>query len=276
MHHVIRRDHGRLTTRRRRRPHPKSCIVVFVASFAVALASASASASATTTTTTTMVEEDSSSSSSLARRATGVTYALVPPCPPRASDDFYRRRRRRGRNIDLRGHRRGIGSGGGGGVVRVVGGSSSFSCNRCSADDDDIETMADDAHHRNDDEYYNAVGDAISDGVVFERSVVAEGGSRTTAMTTLMSSLREGYSRRIMADANFRMKSILEVILAIVSQLVAEYGIRGGLDGICKEIDFVVAGVLTAVCGERGRVSERVFCPPCRRRTSSYFSTSSS
>ena len=71
----------------------------------------------------------------------------------------------------------------------------------------------------------NAVGDAISDGIIFERSVIAKGGIRTTAMTTLMSSLREGYSRRVMADANFRIKSILEVILAIVSQLVAEYGI---------------------------------------------------
>ncbi|KAL3827644.1 hypothetical protein ACHAXA_000517 [Cyclostephanos tholiformis] len=98
-------------------------------------------------------------------------------------------------------------------------------------------------------------GDAMRriGGGIFERSVAVardgDGCGRTVA-SALMTSLREGYARRKMADPNFRHKSILEVILAITSQCVAEYRIRGGLDGMLNEVDFVFAGVLTAVCGK--------------------------
>ena len=63
-------------------------------------------------------------------------------------------------------------------------------------------------------------------------------------------SLREGYARRMAADPSFRHKSLLEIMLAVLTQCVAEFGIRGGRGGMVAEFDYVFAGVLTAVCGE--------------------------
>lgn len=62
-------------------------------------------------------------------------------------------------------------------------------------------------------------------------------------------SIRDGYAQRIASDSAFLSKSILEVVLAVLTQCVAEVGSRGK-DRMLVEIDFVFAGVLTAVCGK--------------------------
>jgi hypothetical protein len=53
---------------------------------------------------------------------------------------------------------------------------------------------------------------------------------------------REGYARRMAADPSFRHKSLLEIMLAVLTQCVAEFGIRGGRGGMVAEFDFVFAG----------------------------------
>ena len=67
--------------------------------------------------------------------------------------------------------------------------------------------------------------------------------------TRALASIRQGYARRVAADPSFLSKSILEVILAALTQYMAEVS-RRGKDRILPEIDFVLAGVLTAVCGK--------------------------
>ena len=57
------------------------------------------------------------------------------------------------------------------------------------------------------------------------------------------------YAQRIGADPNFLKKSILEVCLAASTQFMAEVN-RRGMHGLTIEIDFVVAGILTAVAGK--------------------------
>ncbi len=44
------------------------------------------------------------------------------------------------------------------------------------------------------------------------------------------------------ADPSFRHKSLLEIMLAVLTQCVAEFGIRGGRGGMVAEFDFVFAG----------------------------------
>ena len=61
--------------------------------------------------------------------------------------------------------------------------------------------------------------------------------------------IRTGYQRRCAADPAFPIKSLTEVILAAGTQLAAEYKRRGS-DHIITEVDFVVAGVLTAIYGK--------------------------
>jgi len=64
-----------------------------------------------------------------------------------------------------------------------------------------------------------------------------------------ISRIKEGYNQRISADPSFLSKSIIEVILAASTQYIAEVS-RRGQARIIPEIDFVFAGVLTAVCGK--------------------------
>jgi hypothetical protein len=59
----------------------------------------------------------------------------------------------------------------------------------------------------------------------------------------------KGYARRIKADPSFALKSVTEVFLAAGTQFTAELSKRGA-DRIVPEIDFVFAGVLTAVAGK--------------------------
>lgn len=61
--------------------------------------------------------------------------------------------------------------------------------------------------------------------------------------------LRDGYRQRVDADPSFGWKSLAEVILAAGTQFTAELE-RRGPDRIMPEIDFVVAGLLTAIYGK--------------------------
>ena len=75
--------------------------------------------------------------------------------------------------------------------------------------------------------------------------------SSSLAMTTNPKNnfILEQYQRRVAADPSFLAKSITEVILAAGTQLVAEVN-RRGINRMIPEIDFVVAGVLTAIAGK--------------------------
>jgi hypothetical protein len=77
---------------------------------------------------------------------------------------------------------------------------------------------------------------------------VPRGGS-SYSPAALLSSIKLGYEQRLAADPSFLSKSVLEIILAAATQYTAEVGKRGR-HRILPEIDFVAAGVLTAVCGK--------------------------
>lgn len=59
----------------------------------------------------------------------------------------------------------------------------------------------------------------------------------------------DSLQRRLLADPDFIRKSVAEVTLAALTQFLAEVG-RRGKNRILPEIDFVLAGVLTAVAGK--------------------------
>ena len=65
----------------------------------------------------------------------------------------------------------------------------------------------------------------------------------------ILSAVKLGYIQRVAADPSFLSKSILEVILAAATQYAAEVT-RRGRHRIIPEVDFVAAGILTAVCGK--------------------------
>jgi hypothetical protein len=58
-----------------------------------------------------------------------------------------------------------------------------------------------------------------------------------------------GYERRVAADSSFPLKSAAEVFLAAGTQFTAEWQRRGTAQ-LLPEVDFVLAGVLTAVAGK--------------------------
>ncbi len=66
---------------------------------------------------------------------------------------------------------------------------------------------------------------------------------------SIVNSIKLGFSQRVAADPNFLSKSILEVILAATTQYMAELSQRGW-SRIIPEIDFVFAGILTAIIGK--------------------------
>jgi hypothetical protein len=70
--------------------------------------------------------------------------------------------------------------------------------------------------------------------------------SRVSSLTETIS---KQYKMRLAADKNFISKSITEVLLAAGTQLAAEVN-RRGARGLMSEIDFVVAGLLTAIIGK--------------------------
>lgn len=62
-------------------------------------------------------------------------------------------------------------------------------------------------------------------------------------------SVSNGLQQRIAADPSFVMKSFSELVLAAGSQFAAEWSQRGA-SNLIPELDFVVAGVLTAMAGK--------------------------
>lgn len=70
------------------------------------------------------------------------------------------------------------------------------------------------------------------------------------APANIVRSVSRGYDRRVAADPSFPQKSVAEVALAVGTQLAAEFNRRGGPAGVIREIDFVVAAVLTAIAGK--------------------------
>jgi len=67
--------------------------------------------------------------------------------------------------------------------------------------------------------------------------------------TKLAQSISTGYQQRVAADPSFAQKSVTELLLAAGTQMTAEWN-RRGTAGLNNEIDFVVAGVLTACYGK--------------------------
>jgi hypothetical protein len=70
-----------------------------------------------------------------------------------------------------------------------------------------------------------------------------------TDQSHVLPSFSDSLQRRLLADPSFIKKSVVEVSLAALTQLLAEIGKRGR-DRILPEIDFVLAGLLTAVAGK--------------------------
>ena len=70
-----------------------------------------------------------------------------------------------------------------------------------------------------------------------------------TILQSSIQSIKKGYQQRISADPSFLSKSILEIILAASTQYMAEVT-RRGWSNMKMEMDFVFAGVVTAVCGK--------------------------
>lgn len=65
----------------------------------------------------------------------------------------------------------------------------------------------------------------------------------------VLKSVDYGFKQRLAADPSFTTKSIIEVFLAASTQMSAEWN-RRGAGQILPQIDFVVAGVLTAMAGK--------------------------
>ena len=86
-------------------------------------------------------------------------------------------------------------------------------------------------------------------GPIIPKTTVATYSVLYAKTSSARSSLSEQFRRRLSADPSFVTKSITEVTLAATTQLIAEVG-RRGKHHILLEIDFVIAGILTAVAGK--------------------------
>ena len=86
-------------------------------------------------------------------------------------------------------------------------------------------------------------------GSILLWSLLSASESLTLPVRQWTDDLVTGYERRCAADPSFPLKSLTEVMLAAGTQLAAEYK-RRGADQISAQVDFVVAGVLTAIYGK--------------------------
>lgn len=68
-------------------------------------------------------------------------------------------------------------------------------------------------------------------------------------ISRLINDAKHGYRQRVSADPSFPVKSVAEVFLAAGTQLLAEVE-RRGCHRLLPELDFVLAGVLTAIVGK--------------------------
>ena len=104
---------------------------------------------------------------------------------------------------------------------------------------------------------FDAFADEASEAILGgqDLDILPRGGDALGKFTTKISpqsiatSVKLGFSQRVAADPNFLSKSIVEIILAAATQYMAELTQRGW-DRIIPEIDFVFAGILTAVIGK--------------------------
>jgi hypothetical protein len=67
--------------------------------------------------------------------------------------------------------------------------------------------------------------------------------------TNVARAISTGYRQRVAADTRFPEKAVAEFLIAAGTQLTAEWNRRGTF-GLKNEVDFVVAGVLTACYGK--------------------------
>lgn len=74
-------------------------------------------------------------------------------------------------------------------------------------------------------------------------------GGGVKSKLSIAQTIKNQWKSRIRADPDFLNKSIAEVMIAIATQLAAEIN-RRGMNGMIVEIDFVVAGILTAMAGK--------------------------
>jgi len=95
-------------------------------------------------------------------------------------------------------------------------------------------------------EWEGGASDAILGGMDGVEVLGSRGG---TAIANPIESIRTGFRQRRAADPNFLGKSILEMVLAASTQYAAEVAKRGR-SRVLPEIDFVFAGILTAVFGK--------------------------
>ena len=72
----------------------------------------------------------------------------------------------------------------------------------------------------------------------------------STTLTTTLTRISKGYQRRKNADRQFVQKSLVEILVAAGTQLMAEWNRRGSFRTILLQIDFVIPAVLTAVFGK--------------------------
>ena len=104
---------------------------------------------------------------------------------------------------------------------------------------------------------FDAFADEASEAILGgqDLDILPRGGDTFDKFATKISpqsiatSIKLGFSQRVAADPNFLSKSIVEIILAAATQYMAELTQRGW-DRIIPEIDFVFAGILTAVIGK--------------------------
>lgn len=88
------------------------------------------------------------------------------------------------------------------------------------------------------------------DGDETDSTPIERGGSSLPSEpVSMIQTIQRQYHLRVDADPNFLSKSITEVFLAAATQLTAEVN-RRGFNGLMIEIDFVVAGLLTAIAGK--------------------------
>lgn len=69
------------------------------------------------------------------------------------------------------------------------------------------------------------------------------------SVTKVAQSVSTGYQQRVAADPSFPAKAVTEIFLAAGTQMAAEWN-RRGASHLKTELDFVVAGVLTACYGK--------------------------
>lgn len=76
----------------------------------------------------------------------------------------------------------------------------------------------------------------------------ASHGLSTTALATWKKDIATGWRQRVEADPSFLKKSVVEVLVAGGTEFTAQWQSRGV--NLLPEIDFVIAGVLTAITGK--------------------------